>query len=213
MAAEKAEVEQVEMADGRTVGFAGKRKVLKEILIDDSKIAVDGDTVTFQAGAVGLRMDFRNGATFSTALPVALLAQFAGHGASQKYGDELASSSKEPMNEDDMVLAIEALDQQIQSGEWRAVREGGSGGGVSGAGIVVRAIMEHTGKSADEVKAFINGKLDAAKAAGQELSRRELYAAFRNPNTKIGQIIKRMEEEKAAKNVKADGDELLKDLV
>ena len=91
----KAEVTQVQMSDGRSVGFAGKRRLLKETLIDDSKIVVDGDTVTLQAGAVSVRMDFRNGETRTFALPIALLARFAGHGGEQKYGDELEEEDTE----------------------------------------------------------------------------------------------------------------------
>lgn len=207
----KAEVQMVQMEDGRTVGFAGKRKVLKETLLDESKVLVDGDTVTLQAGAVSIRMDFRNGASRTFVLPLGLLAQFAGHGAEQKYGDELAAPADKPLSEDDMVLAVEALDEQIQRGDWRTVREGG-GGGVSGASVVVQAVAEVTGKSIAEVKAFIQKKLDDAKAKGEKLSRNDLYSAFRNPSTKTGVVIARLESEKAAKSQKVSADDLLSEM-
>jgi len=201
----KAEVTQVTMEDGRVVGFAGKRKVLKETLIDQSKIVVDGDQVIIGAGAISVRMDFRNGATRTFQLPLSLLPKFAGHGGEQKYGDELAAPADKPLSEEDMVLAVEDLHSQISAGDWSAVREGG-GGGVSGASIVVKAIMEASGKDLEFVKAFLQKKLDDAKARGEKLSRKELYDSFRNPNTKVGQIVKRMEDERLAAASKVDAD-------
>lgn len=211
MAQEKAEIQQVQMQDGRTVGFAGRRKVLKETLIDSSKIVVDGDTLTASDGAVSVRMDFRNGETRVFPLKASMLAQFAGHGAEQKYGDELATPKDKPMSEDDMVLAVEELhDQLYNKGEWRAVSEGG--GGFAGASIVVRALVEASGKSIEQVKAFLQKKLDDAKARGEKLSRNELYASFRDPSTKVGAIIRRLEEEKITANKKVDADAELAEL-
>jgi hypothetical protein len=210
-AKKKAEVQEVEMQDGRKVGFAGKRKVLKETLIDESKIVVDGDTVTLTDGAVAVRMDFRNGASLVLPLKASMVARFAGHGAEQKYGDELAAPADKPLSEDDMVEAIQALHEQLfDKGEWRVVSEGG--GGFAGASIVVKALAEASGKSIEAVKAFLNGKLDAAKAKGEKLSRKELYDSFRNPNSKVGQIIKRMEDERLAKESKVDADAELDEL-
>lgn len=205
----KTEVTLVKMEDGREVGFAGKRKVNKETLIDESKIAVDGDTITLQEGAIAVRMDFRNGSTRTMPLPLSLLAKFAGHGGEQKFGDELAAPADKPMSEEDMVLAIEDLNARIQSGEWSAQREGG---GFAGASVVVLAIVEASGKSIEEVKAFLQGKLDSAKQRGEKLSRKELYDSFRNPNSKIGQIVERMEKERLAKDSKVDADAALAEL-
>ena len=165
----KAEVAAVTMTDGRVVNFVGKRKVLKETVVDSSKIEVEGDVVQLQAGAVSIRMDFRNGETRLIPLPVALLARFAGHGGEQKFGDELASSAADPMSEEDMVLAIDDLNAQIQAGNWGKGRATG-GGGVSGASIVVQAICEATGKDLATVKAYLQKKLDSDEA----LTRRAL---------------------------------------
>ncbi|NBW47779.1 MAG: hypothetical protein EBR46_06560 [Betaproteobacteria bacterium] len=79
----KTEYTSVELSDGRTVQFAGKRKVMKETLIDNSKIVVDGDVVQLEKGAISVRFDFLNGETRTIVLPPALLARFAGHGAEQ----------------------------------------------------------------------------------------------------------------------------------
>lgn len=207
----KAEVQEVVMSDGRTVGFAGKRRVLKETLLDSSKIAVDGDTVTLQDGAISIRMDFRSGETRLFPLKAAMVPQFAGHGAEQKYGDELAAPSDKPLSDEDMVMAVEELhDQLYAKGEWRAVSEGG--GGFAGASIVVRALVEASGKTIEQVKAFLQKKLDDAKARGEKLSRNELYASFRDPTTKVGAIIRRLEEEKLAASKKVDADAELAEL-
>lgn len=198
------EVTSVTMTDGRTVNFAGKRKVSKETILDESKISASGDTLTLAAGAVTLRMDFRNGETRSIPLPLSLLAQFAGHGAEQKFGDELASPADKPLSEEDMVIAIDDLNAQIQAGKWGRERASG-GGGVSGASIVVQAIMEATGKDLATVKAYLQKKLDSTEG----LSRRALYDSFRAPGTKTGEIIKRLESAKVAKAAKVNADDEL----
>lgn len=203
----KAEVLEVTMEDGRKVSFGGKSKMKKSILIDDSKVTVDGDLVQLEAGAVKLRVDFRNGATRTYSPPVSLYAQFLGHGASQKYGDEVASTSGDPMTEEDMVIAMDDLDSTIQTGSWGRTRAEG-GGGVSGAGIVVRAIMEATGKDVNAVKAYLQKRLDGDK----ELTRKALYNSFRSPNAATYAIIKRMEEEKLAKAPAVDASAALKEL-
>ena len=200
----KTEYTTVKMTDGREVQFAGKRKVSKETVIDESKIQVDGGIVQFEPGAVSIRMDFRNGDTRLIALPLSLIAQFAGHGGEQKFGDELATPADKPLSEEDMVLAIDDLNSQIQAGNWGKGRASG-GGGVSGASIVVQAIMQATGKDQATVKAYLQKKLDADK----ELSRRALYDSFRVAGTKTGNIIKALEEAKLAKNAKVNADDEL----
>jgi len=199
----KAKTEQtvVQMTDGRSVTFGGKRKVNKETVLDDSKIQVDSGVVQLEAGAVSIRMDFRNGETRLIALPLELLARFAGHGAEQKFGDELASPADKPLSEEDMVIAIDDLNAEIQAGKWGKGRAAG-GGGVSGASIVVLAIAEATGKDVATVKAYLQKKLDAEST----LTRRALYDSFRVAGTKTGIIIKRLEEAKLAKTAKVDAD-------
>lgn len=197
----KTEYSEITMTDGRKVNFAGKRKVNKETLVDDSGIVIEDGVMQITAGAVSIRMDFRNGETRTIPLPLALLARFAGHGAEQKFGDELATSADKPLSEDDMVLAIDDLNALVQSGKWGAGRAA-SGGGVSGASVVVQAICEATGKDVATVKAYLQKKLDADPA----LTRRALYDSFRVAGTKTGVIIKRMEDAKLAKVAKVDAD-------
>ena len=203
----KTEYLEVKMEDGRTVSFAGKRKLNKETLVDDTKVVIEGDVMQIQAGAVSIRMDFRNGTTRTFALPLGMLAKFAGHGAEQKYGDELASPASNPLSEEDMVLAVEDLDKEIQAGNWGKGRSAG-GGGVSGASIVVQAIMEATGKDLATVKDYLDKKI----ASTEGLTRRALYDSFRVAGTKTGIIIKRMEDEKLAKTAKVDADSALTEI-
>ena len=203
----KTEYTEVTMSDGRKVSFAGKRKVMKETVLDEGQIVVEGQLVQFGPGAVSIRMDFRNGETRLIPLPIALLARFAGHGGEQKFGDELATTADKPLSEDDMVIAIDDLNAQIQSGKWGVGRATGAGG-VSGASLVVQAICEATGKDVATVKAYLQKKLDA----DPELSRRALYDSFRVAGTKTGLIIKRLEDAKLAKNAKVDADAELADI-
>ena len=200
----KTEVTQVQMEDGRTVGFAGKKKVDKTVIIDSGKISVDGTTAMISEGAVVLRMDFVNGATRSFALPLALLAQAAGHGISQKMGDNLASPASNPLSPDDMVLETESLAEQLAAGNWTAEREGG--GAVGGASIVVKAIMEASGKDIDTVKAFLKGLMERKDAQGNTPSRKQVYDSFKKADTKTGRIIARMEAERLAKESTVDAD-------
>ena len=141
----KPEVQTVQMGDGRQVDFVGKRKMLKETIIDGGKVTT--------------RLDFRNGNTILFPVPDELLLQFAGHGAEQKLGDETAGED----DVDDMQLSVEALIERLNRGEWRTVREPGSS--MSGTSVLMQAIVELSGKPKEEVKAFLAGKSQAEKLA------------------------------------------------
>ena len=190
-----AEVFKVAMQDGRTVEFTGTRKKLdKEVIVDEA------------AGTVAVRFDFRNGETRTFTVPQALILQAAGHGVSQKVGDETAGEEKV----EDMVLAVDDMLDRLDRIEWTKAR--GEGDGFSGASIVIRALVNVTGKSTTEIKAFLQGKLDAAKAAEQKLSRADLYKSFKVPGSKVGVEIKRLEDEQVTKEAKLNGDDLLAEL-
>ena len=185
----------VEMKDGRKVEFAGKRKMSKDVLIDRD------------SGKVKLRLDFVNGETRTIEPHPDLLLDLIGHGLSQKIGDEAAGEAEV----DDMVLAIDNAHANHKEGKWSS-RVAGEGGGFSGASVVIRAIMEASGKDQEAVKAFLEGKIAAAEAKGEKLTRQALYQSFRNPNSKTGQIILRLEQEKAAKKTGVNADDLLGEL-
>jgi len=171
-------VETVTLSDGRKVEFAGKRKMLKETLIE--------------GGNVGIRIDFRNGETRTYWSPQELRDRFTGHGMEQKYGDECAGVD----DVDDMVLAVDDLDGRIQRTEWTVKREGGGFGGTS---VLLRALVEFSGRTAEQVKEFLTGKSQAEKLA------------LRN-SPKLKPIVDRLESEKAAKGAKVDTEALLADL-
>jgi hypothetical protein len=188
---------KVTMTDGRVVEFAGTRQTDKTILTDEA------------GKAVGVRFDFVNGETRSlmfSELGELIAAYGLGHGIAQKAGDEY-SGVKEV---DDIVLAVDEIFARLRAGEWGVAR--GASDSTAGASIVIKAIMEATSKDMATVKAFLQGKLDKAKAAGEKLSHQELYNSFRNPATKTGAIIKRLEEEKLAKLTKVNASDLLGEL-
>jgi hypothetical protein len=172
-------VETVTMQDGRIVEFAGKRKLLKESLQSPE-------------GKVQVRLDFRNGETRLFTLPDNMLAKFAAHGAEQKLGDEIAGLA----DVDDCVIAIDELIDRLYNGEWGVKREAN---GMAGTSVLVRALVEHTGKTVEQIKTFLSGKSQAEKVA------------LRN-NPKIKPIVERIEAEKASKAAKVDTDAMLGEL-
>lgn len=172
-------IETVTMEDGRIVEFAGKRKLLKT------------STVTPE-GKVQVRMDFRNAATRLFTIPDNMLAKFAAHGAEQKLGDEIAGLD----DTDDAVLAVDELIDRLYSGEWGIKREAN---GMAGTSVLARALVELTGKSREDIKAFLGKKTQAEKVA------------LRN-SAKVKPIVERLESEKAQKGSKVDTDALLGEL-
>ena len=172
-------VETVTLTDGRIVDFAGKRKLLKE-----SSMTADGK--------VAVRLDFRNGETRLFTIPDVLLTKFAAHGAEQKLGDEIAGLN----DVEDCVLAVDELIDRLYNGEWSIKREAN---GMAGTSVLVRALVEHTGKTVDAIKTFLAGKSQAEKVA------------LRN-NPKIKPIVERIEAEKASKKANVDTDAMLGEL-
>jgi hypothetical protein len=175
---------EVELEDGRKAKFAGTRKMQKSY-----EETPEGVKATF---------DFVNGATRSIVIgpDSKLIATLVGHGLVQKIGDETATTS----DVDDMVLEVEAMIERLQKGEFYAERAAGDG--FSGASVVLKALVEVTGLSLEAVKANIEKKL----AATEGLTRKALYDSFRNPNSKTGVVIARLEQEKLAKSAKIDAD-------
>lgn len=186
----KPEVEVVKMQDGREVGFAGKRKLNKDTLIEGTSVKV--------------RLDFRNGETRTFDISESKhFLQFAGHGAEQKYGDELAGLKGTDGGEpdlDDMVMAVDDLHDRLTAGDWTMKREGGTG--TAGASALVKALVEVTGKTIEEVKAFLKLQVDAGT------SYQKLNAAFSQDAT-VGPVLKRLNEAKLAKGPVVDTKALL----
>lgn len=184
-----AEVTKVVLSDGRTAEFSGKKRMDKEVLAGSE-------------GQVGLRLDFRNGETRTFWLSQALYTQAAGHGLSQKVGDETAGDEKV----EDMVIHVDEILERLGKDEWYKAR--GDGDSFSGASLVILALMEVSGKTQAEIKASLTEIMEK-----RGLTRAELFKGFRKPGTKTAAIIKRLEEEAITKEAKADGDELLAEML
>lgn len=187
-----AEVKQVTMEDGRTVAFVGKRRMVKDTSEDGTKVTA--------------RFDFVDGSTRSVTVDLTdpLAPKFLGHGILQKVGDETAGDKEVS----DMVLHVDAILDRLAKGEWGIER--GASDGFSGASIVIRALMEATGKDVTFIKAFLEKKLADGKEAG--LTRQKLYNVFRTSG-KAKDIIARMEAEKASKDTGVDGDAAIDELM
>lgn len=169
----------VTMSDGRTVDFPGKRNLIKS-----SQVANDG--------SLQVVLDFRNGETRLFTIPTAMIGQFALHGAEQKLGDEIAGVK----DIEDAVLAVDELIDRLYNGEWGAKREAS---GIAGTSVLVRALVIVTGKTPEQIKAFLANKSHADKMA------------LRN-SPKIKPTVDAIEAEKAAKAEKVDTDALLAEL-
>ena len=182
MAAEEKVIENVQMEDGRTVSFAGKRKMLKEIIVHGSE--------------VGVRFDFRSGNTRTFKVPSQHMLYSAGHGYAQKLGDTVAGLKDEhgnPADEDDMLLEVEGLHEKLVAGDWNSVR---SGGGFAGLSVLAKALMELTGKDAAAIKDFLSKRSMAEKQALRS-------------SDKLSPIIVRLEANKIKKASKVDTETLL----
>ncbi len=171
--------ETVRMSDGRAVEFPGKRQLIKTPRVADD-------------GSLQVTLDFRNGETRLFTIPATMLNQFALHGAEQKLGDEIAGVK----DLDDAVLAVDELIDRLYNGEWGAKREAS---GIAGTSVLVRALIEVTGKTVEQIKAFLSGKSHAEKMALRT-------------SPKIKPIVDRIEAEKASKAAKVDTDAMLAEL-
>lgn len=178
MAKQETVVETVQMEDGRTVDFPGKRNIQRELIVNGSQAQV--------------RFDFRNGQTRLFTVPDSLLLKFAAHGASQKLGDEAAGLT----DLDDVVMAIDELIDRLYQGEWTQKRESN---GMAGASVLAKALVETTGKTMEQIKAWLKTKSHAEKQALRT-------------NPKIKPTVDRIEAEKASKATKVDTDTILGEL-
>lgn len=179
--------ETVEMSDNRKVEFSGTwdkgQKIQKEVLVDGKPWGdlTDEEKAKAHIGSAAIRIDFRNGTTRLYPLNPALALQYAVHGALQKYGDELAGEQASDL--DDWAATTDRLHERIMAGEWRRAREGG---GMAGTSVLLQALMEFTGRTADEVRAHIKDWTPQQKIA------------LRN-DPELKPIVERIEAEKAAK--------------
>ena len=156
----------VKMDDGTVVEFPGKRRVLKSPFIED--------------GVVKVRFDFVNGEVRVFTMPEALMLRFAAHGASQKLGDSFAGVA----DLDDAIQTYDENADRLAKGQWS---EESSGGGNTGSSVLQKALMEVTGKSAEDIRTFLANK-----------SQKEKLALRSSP--KIKPTVDRLEAEKLARS-------------
>ena len=97
---------------------------------------------------------------------------------------------------DDMVIYIDEMIDRLSKGEWSTKRESSP---FAGASVLLRALVEASGKTPEQVKAFLTTKTPAEKTA------------LRN-SAKIKPIVDRLESEKITKASKVDTDALLSEL-
>lgn len=176
----KAEKIAVTMTDGAVVQFNKKQKLVKTSTISD-------------AGEISIRLDFLNGQTRNFVVPSSLLARFAAHGAEQKLGDAIAGET----DIDDAVLSIDDLIARLSAGDWNTVRASGA---FSGASVLLQALVEASGKTKEDITAFLATKTQAEKLALRR-------------SAKLKPIIERIEAEKSSKSKSSvDTDSLLGEL-
>ena len=182
-ARKKAEVEVVEMTDGRKVSFSGKSKVSKDFLVNGKPFdeLTPEEQAKAHVGHSAVRFDFRNGTTRTYPLNTALALRFAGHGALQKYGDELAGEDAPDL--DDWAATTDRLHERLSGGEWTKARVGG---GMAGTSVLLQALMEFTGRTANEVREHI-----------KDWTPQDKQAMRNDPDIKP--IVERIEKEKAEK--------------
>lgn len=181
--------EIVEMSDGRKVTFSGTwekgQKIQKDVIrLHDKKSwsdLTDEEKKVLHVGQVGIRIDFRNGTTRTYPLNPELALQYAVHGGLQKYGDELAGEDAADL--DDWAITTDRLHERLMAGDWRRAREGG---GMAGTSVLLQALMEFTGRTAEEVRAHIKDWTPQQKIA------------LRN-DPDIKPFVEKIEAEKAAK--------------
>lgn len=135
----------VTMEDGSVIEFNKKQKLVKTANIADD-------------GTITVRLNFTNGRIVNFTMPTSLLLKFAAHGAEQKLGDAIAGET----DVNDAVLAVEDLVKRLEAGDWTAKREAGA---FAGASILIQALVEASGKTVEEIKAYLAPKTQAEKLA------------------------------------------------
>lgn len=202
----KTEYTPIVMSDGRTVEFAGKRKMLKDPIIEK-----DG------AGAVtkvGVRFDFRNGNTMMSWIPDHKLFESAAHGWGQKLGDTVAGMKNEdgtPADVDDIQMEVEGLNERLQTdgSDWNVVKEGG---GFGGGSILLKALIEYSAnaekpQTAEHIRDWLK-----TKDASQKMALRDKPSRPNKAGVTLQDIIAKLEAAKKSKVSAVDTEALMAEL-
>ena len=130
-----------------------------------------------------------------------IVAQAVMHGLKQKLVDAAAISRNPETGRaasvEDKFDAVKEVYDRLLAGEWNKRREGGAG---ASGGLLFRALcrMYDGKKTPDDIKAFLEAKTDAEKAALRK-------------NAKVAAVIEEIRAE-SAKGDSATGEDLLADL-
>lgn len=157
------------------------------------------------ADNTALVLTFSHGETLTMRkadLSPTIIAQAVMHGLKQKLVDAAAISRNPETGRAASVAdkfdAVKEVYDRLLSGEWNKRREGGAGG--ASGGLLFRALcrMYDGKKTPDDIRAFLEAKTDAEKAALRK-------------NAKVAAIIEEIRAE-SAKPGDASADDLLADL-
>lgn len=105
--------------------------------------------------------EFTDGTDLSLSLsdlPAEIVTNLALHGLSQKGGDSYSGETDLQV----AVAKVQGVIERLKAGEWRATREGGSGGRISD---LAQALAQVTGKSLSDVVAMLEEKTKEEKSA------------------------------------------------
>lgn len=167
----------------------------KNIPAIDATISADHSALTL-AFAHGQALTIR-----AADLSPTIVAQALMHGLKQKLVDAAAISRNTDTGRaasvQDKFDAVKEVYDRLLSGDWNKRREGGAG---ASGGLLYRALcrMYDGKKTADEIKAFLEAKTDAEKAALRK-------------NSRVAAIIEEIRAE-SAKDGGANADDLLGEL-
>jgi len=203
----KTEYFPVQMEDGTTYEFAGKRKMEKERIIERNP---DGSIAK-----LGVKFRFRHGGILMSWIPNDLIAYAATHGWGQKLGDTVAGlrdADKQPADSEDMQVEVEGLDARLcaPGANWNEVREGG---GFGGASILAKALVLYTADTAkpqtpEQVKEFLK-----KKSATEKMALRDKPSRPNNAGKTIQDIIATLEKEKKSKISEVDVNGVMDELM
>lgn len=167
--------------------------------------AIDATVLTEPSGTpYGLRLTFAHGEVLEITpgqLSADMRAHATIHGLKQKLVDAAAISRNTETGRAASVAdkydAVKEVYDRLLSGEWNKRREGGAS---ASGGLLFRALcrMYDGKKTPDDIKAFLDAKTDAEKAALRK-------------NSKVAAIIEEIRAE-SAKGDAATGEDLLADL-
>lgn len=161
----------------------------------DATIAADHSSLTL-AFSHGESLTIR-----AADLSQTIVAQAIMHGLKQKLVDAAAISRNTETGRSASVAdkfdAVKEVYDRLLSGEWNKRREGGAG---ASGGLLFRALcrMYDGKKTQEDIKAFLDAKTDAEKAALRK-------------NSKVAAIIEEIRAE-SVKGDSANADDLLADL-